>query len=253
MEILDWLGLDWDPPVLTQSQDMAPYLAAISELAEAGLAYPCRMSRKDIAASAPQEGQHETAFPASLRPPEAGKPQAFRWEEGIHWRLLVKAGPQQVDDQLQGCVSHEPAEECGDFVIWTVRNEPAYQLAVVVDDLRQDVTDVVRGDDLLPSAARQQLIYQHLRQRPPRWWHLPLVRGDDRRRLAKRHGDTRISHYRDIGVDRERLIGLLAFWCGLSAERTRMTPDDLLRKFDPDVLPMEDVIFSKEDEQWLMA
>ena len=70
---------------------------------------------------------------------------------------------------------HDPANEIGDFIVWTQRETPAYQLAVVVDDIRQGVTDVVRGDDLLPSAARQHLLYEHLRGTEPAWWHLPLV------------------------------------------------------------------------------
>ena len=251
LDILRWIGLDWDSPVLTQSQNMAPYLQAINQLAAAGLAYPCRMSRKDIAASAPQEGEHETRFAANLRPDDAGQPRSFQWNEGSHWRLLVDPEVIEVHDQLQGERSFNPSEECGDFVIWTVRNEPAYQLAVVVDDLRQKITDVVRGDDLLPSAARQQLIYRHLGKESPRWWHLPLVRGADGRRLAKRHGDTRISHYRETGTSPERMLGLLASWCGLIDEPQLMKPEDLLEKFDPGMLPRQDVIFSKEDEQWL--
>ena len=253
LDILNWLGLDWDPPVLTQSKDLTPYLEAINRLAAAGLAYPCSISRKDIAASAPQEGSHETRFAAALRPDDAGQPRSFEWDEGTHWRLLVGPGVMEVKDQLQGETSFNPLEECGDFPIWTMRNEPAYQLAVVVDDLRQEITDVVRGNDLLPSAARQQLIYQHLGQESPRWWHLPLVRGSDGRRLAKRHGDTRISHYRERGTSPERILGLLASWCGLIDEPELMKPEELLEKFDPGMLSMQDVIFSKEDEQWLTA
>lgn len=253
LDILQWLGLDWDQPVLIQSQNLSPYLEAIGRLAEAGLAYPCSLSRKDIAASAPQEGEHDTIFPETMRPPDAGEPRRFHWTEGTHWRLLVSSGTVPVSDQLQGDLSFEPSTECGDFVIWTVRNEPAYQLAVVVDDLRQNVTDVVRGDDLLPSAARQQLIYQLSGQDPPKWWHLPLVRGADGRRLAKRHGDTRISHYRESGVSPDRILGLLAKWSGLIEEPALLKPEDLLDKFDPKLLPMQDVTFSKEDEAWLMA
>ena len=91
--------------------------------------------------------------------------------------------------------------DVGDFVVATKMGLPAYQLAVVVDDARQGVSHVVRGDDLLHSTARQLWLYRFLQLKPPaRFTHLPLVVGEDGRRLAKRHGDTRIGFYRDIGV-----------------------------------------------------
>ena len=117
-----------------------------------------------------------------------------------------------LTDEIAGPLLHRPFDEVGDFVVWTKRGVPAYQLAVVVDDARQHVSDVVRGDDLLPSAGRQTLLYRALDHTSPRWWHVPLVLGEDGRRLAKRHGDTRLATYRDAGVPPERIVGLLAGW-----------------------------------------
>src|SRR5262249_9368252 len=98
----------------------------------------------------------------------------------------------------------------GDVVIAKKTNKTAYQLAVVVDDAAQGVTDVIRGDDLIPSTPRQLLLYSALGLAPPRFAHLPLVRGEDGRRLAKRHGDTRLSRYRAAGVRPEHVLALLA-------------------------------------------
>ena len=123
--------------------------------------------------------------------------------------------------------------------------------AVVVDDARQGVTDVVRGNDLLPSAARQTLLYEALGLNAPRWWHLPLVLGNDGQRLAKRHGDTKIATYRDQGVTAERVIGLLAFWCGVCDSRTEMSATDFLDAFSLARLGSESVIFTQEDDTWL--
>ena len=253
METLCWLGVDWDGEPLVQSTDRNPYMQAMNLLAEAGLVYPCTLSRRDIAsaASAPQEGDNETRFPETLRPPEAGIPRAFEPQEGVHWRFLVPSTPEPVQDECSGDHEFTPADDCGDFVAWTVRNEPSYQLAVVVDDLRQNITDVIRGDDLLSSAARQQLIYRSLGATSPRWWHLPLVRGADGKRLAKRHGDTRLETYRKQGVGPEKIIGLLCYWCGLIPKREPISSRDVIDLFDISVLPGEDIVFTEEDDTWL--
>src|SRR3989442_1191453 len=98
-----------------------------------------------------------------------------------------------------------------DFVVWKSAGTPAYQLAVVVDDSAQQVTEVIRGDDLVPSTPRQLLLYESLGLAPPRFIHVPLVVGPDGRRLAKRHGDTRVASLRQAGVRAEALTGLLAW------------------------------------------
>lgn len=253
LETLHWLGLNWDGQPMVQSCDRGPYFDAMERLARQGHVYPCTLSRRDIASatSAPHEGEIETCFSPSLRPKDAGEARPFQPAPGVHWRLLVSSEPEPVVDELSGKHTFVPSEECGDFVAWTVRDEPAYQLAVVVDDLRQEVSDVIRGNDLLSSAARQQLIYRHLGAGPPRWWHLPLVRGADGRRLAKRHGDTRLDSYRQQGTPSDRIMGLLAYWCGFIPERQSLQARDILDLFDISVLPDEDIVFTKEDDTWL--
>ena len=254
MDTLRWLGLDWDLEPLVQSHDHIPYRTRIETLAGSGNAYQCHLTRREIGsqASAPNEGDGELVFPEELRPAIAGNPVPFQWEEGSHWRFITTPGHHEtVLDRICGTHEFEPATECGDFVVWTIRNEPAYQLAVVTDDIRQGVTDVVRGNDLLPSAARQQLLYNAFQQKPPRWWHMPLVRGGDGRRLAKRHGDTRLDHYRDEGVPPQRILGLIGWWCGLIPAREAISSEEFLTLFDADKLPSDDVVFSKEDEAWL--
>src|SRR5205814_1663836 len=108
---------------------------------------------------------------------------------------------------------------------------PAYQLAVVVDDADQGVTDIVRGDDLIPSTPRQLLLYRALGLTPPRFCHLPLVVGPDGRRLAKRHGDTRLVTLRKAGVPAADLLGLLAWSCGWLSEPAAVTARELIPLF----------------------
>jgi glutamyl-tRNA synthetase len=251
LETLRWIGLDWDGPVVRQSDDLTPYVEAMETLAAHGHVFCSRLSRRDVqhAASAPHADDGEVRFPPELRPDE-GPAWSFTDRDANH-RLRVDPRAIEIDDRFAGRSLHEPATEVGDFIIWTRRAAPAYQLAVVVDDMRQGVTDVVRGDDLLPSAARQRLLYERLGGTEPDWWHLPLILGPDGRRLAKRHGDTRVASYRDRGIAPERIVGLLAAWSGIQPNRAPMSASDFLAGFAVDRLPREPMTFTPEDERWI--
>lgn len=263
-ETLHWLGIDWDDGPTIQSHDLGPYEAAMQTLAVRELVYPDATTRGELdeAASAPQEGSRETRFDPARRPTTF--PRAFARsgpnEAGpvaqTNWRFAVAPGPVAIDDRVAGLQAIDPAADIGDFIVWTKRDQPAYQLAVVVDDARQGVTHIVRGDDLLASAARQIRLYEALDLSPrPEYFHLPLVRGADGRRLAKRHGDTRVNTYRAMGIVPERLIALLAHWSGihpdLATAPTAMTAREFASRFRLDKLPREDMVFHQEHDAWL--
>lgn len=260
IDILAWLGIDWDAGPLIQSSDLEPYRAAMRTLAAEGLVYPSTLSRTEIeeqaaaaACSAPQEGAHESRFPASMRPPLASLPFD---REDVNWRFAVPPGEVAFTDCFAGPQRHDPSASVGDFLVWTKRSQPSYQLAVVVDDHRQGVTEIVRGDDLLDSAARQLLLYRCLGLSPePRYTHLPLVRGPDGKRLAKRHGDTKIETYRAAGVPAERILGLIAAWSGVLDRRSPrpMGAKEFIDRFDLATMPPEPVIFTPDDHAWLLA
>lgn len=255
IELLRWLGIDWDEGPITQSHDLEPYCNAMRQLVERGCAYACDLTRKQIehAASAPHADQGEIRFPPELRPAKSAA-ASWRFDRlDTNYRMVVQDRRIEIDDRIAGSTTHDPFNECGDFIIWTKLGMPAYQLAVVVDDARQGVTQVVRGDDLLPSAARQMLLYRALGLTPPNWWHLPLVLGDDGRRLAKRQGDGHLQSFRRAGVPVERVIGLLAAWCGVTRpyELREMSSADFQRRFELDMLPREAIRFSREDHTWL--
>ena len=252
IETLRWLGMDWDGDVWIQSHDLGAYRAAMRMLANMGKVYPSAHTRGELesVASAPQEGVHESVFPATMRP--AIGPREFD-DEGVNWRLVVGEVEVEVEDEFLGRCVFEPSKSIGDFVVWTKRGVPAYQLAVVVDDHRQGVGWVVRGDDLLESSARQGLVYQALGVGPiPGYVHLPLVRGSDGRRLAKRHGDTRVEGYRSRGVSAERIIALIARWCGMGACE-KMDAGEFRAAFDLARVPREGVVFTPEDDAWLLS
>ena len=254
MSTLAWLGIDWDEGPVVQSADLSKYIGAMQRLAEGGWCYPSELTRTQIelAASAPQEGAHDMRCGPEHRPGEM--PREFG-DQSMSWRFATPQGGVGFTDAIAGVQEHEPSRSVGDFVIWTKRGQPAYQLAVVVDDARQGVTQVVRGDDLLDSAARQMLLYRALGAGPPpRYWHVPLVYGGDGKRLAKRHGDTRVETYRGRGVAAEAVIGLIAGWSGMTeGRRERMSAGEFAAGFSVDRIPRTAITFTPQDDAWLLS
>ena len=186
-----------------------------------------------------------------------------RWRDAAHatsqtgrpaaYRVQVSPEPVGFVDEFAGPQQIDLAGECGDFVIFKNDGGAGYQLAVVLDDASDGVTDVVRGDDLLDSAARQLLLHDLLGiAAAPHYWHLPLVVGPEGRRLAKRHGDTRLSHYRQLGVPPERILGLVGYWSGLLPERKPATLAELGDAFDISSAPTAPVVMTPADEAFLL-
>jgi glutamyl-tRNA synthetase len=240
---LRWLGLDWDGEPLVQTQRLPLYEAALRTLQERDLVYPCTCTRGDVerAASAPHAEHEGRVYPGTCAGRSAGDAAALG-DRPYCWRFRVPArspawldgfrGPTQVDLRAAG----------GDFVVWKAARPPgaagpAYQLAVVVDDAAQGVTEVVRGDDLVPSTPRQLLLYEALGLPPPHFAHVPLVVGPDGRRLAKRHGDTRLAALRAAGAVPEALLGLLAWSCGWVGQVRPVTARELLPLFRLEAIP----------------
>jgi len=257
-EVLDelrWLGLDWDSPAVCQSTRAGVYRAALEQLIRDGCAYPCACSRKDIAqaASAPHRSDGHTFYSGTCRDRFSSAQQARQLtDRPIAWRVRVDGQAIDVRDEFVGTRRFELSQSCGDFVIFKNDATAGYQLAVVVDDAEAGVDAIVRGDDLLESAARQIHLRRLLGLGPePTYYHLPLVIGPDGRRLAKRHGDTRLSHYRKLGAPPTRILGLLGYWSGLLDERRETNLDELLDRFDLSRLPKEPIVFSPEDDEFL--
>lgn len=236
---LRWLGLDWDEgpdiggpaaPYL-QTERSHFYQQALERLIAAGQAYPCVCTRSDIeqAASAPHIGQEGPRYPGTCSHWRLGDP--LPPPHTFCWRLRSQDQLVQIDDAVVGPVAMNPARDLGDFPLTRKDSQAAYQLAVVVDDAAMGVDQVVRGDDLLPSAFRQLQIGRALDLPSPQYAHLPLVVGHDGKRLAKRHGDTRLSWYRENGVRAEQIIGWAAYSIGLTDAYCECRPRELLSVF----------------------
>ena len=235
---LQWLGLDWDGVPLVQSEHLERYRAAAAQLCAAGRAYPCVCTRAEIeeAASAPHEGGLDgPVYPGTcrgrFRDLDEARAHTGR-DAALRFRVDVDAVP-----FADGFAGAQPGRVVGDFVVQKRDAGPAYQLAVVVDDAHQGVTEVLRADDLLPSTPRQLLLYRALGLRAPRFVHVPLLVGADGLRLAKRHGDTSLRWFREQGVAPDRLCGHLAHLCGLRPRGSVCTPKQLLHDFTLAALP----------------
>jgi glutamyl-tRNA synthetase len=256
---MEWLGLDWDDGPIYQSARAAAYHEALQKLIRGGHAYPCVCSRKEVeaAASAPHAEDGSAVYPGTCRGKFASIEEAEQ-SAGRRPALRFAVPPGRVvsfEDKFSGRQSFDFARQLGDFVIAKADGTPAYQLAVVVDDAKMRVTHVVRGDDLLDSTPRQILLYEALglSDRVPIYYHLPLVIGPDGRRLAKRHGDTRLSHYRQLGVPPGRVLALLARWCGMKDVGDDVRITELVDRFVLDDMPPSAITFLPSDDKWLSA
>jgi glutamyl-tRNA synthetase len=236
---LGWLGIDFDGEPVLQSARLDRYEDAMARLAAQGLVYESPHSRAEVreaaaALSAPHADDAPSAFPASLRP--APGPAWGFVRRDVNHRMRMDPGTERVDDRVAGERTFEPARTEGDVIAWTKAGWPSYQLAVSVDDAAQGVTDVVRGEDLLPSAAVQARIHRALGNAPPAWWHLPLVVDGAGERLAKRRGGLSIDALRAAGADPARVRGLVAWWAGALAGPEPVAADRLPALLDEPIL-----------------
>jgi glutamyl-tRNA synthetase len=254
---LHWIGIDWDEGPVFQSSRLPIYTGAVDQLMRLGLAYACCCTRKEVesAASAPHAEDGAAVYPGTCRgrfasatqaAAFAGRPPAIRFETPDRTMDWI--------DAFQGAQKCNVARQLGDFVIAKADGTPAYQLAVVIDDLTADITHIVRGDDLLDSTPRQILLYQALQQgsRVPHYYHLPLVVGPDGLRLAKRHGDSRLCSFRNQGIPPSSVLRLLARWCGIDTNGDIINAASLIGRFDLSKLSASKVVYTRDDESRLL-
>lgn len=234
LEDLRWLGLDWDGDVMVQSTRTASYEAALATLTAKGLVYRCDCSRAELAriASAPHSNE-ELVYPglcAALDPHrEMKRAPALR----VRAPRDPGAAVLSFVDELQGTYTQNIAEKVGDFVIRRADGVFAYQLVVIVDDVEQRVTDVVRGVDLLSSTPRQIYLARALGLDPPRYLHLPLVVDSGGERIAKRTPKAHLRALRDRGSTREQVLGQLAHALGLVSTPAPCSLAELLARDAP--------------------
>lgn len=249
---LAWLGLDWDEGEARgglygpyrQSARRSLYQAALGQLAATDGVYPCYCTRAELAASAPHAEDGERCYPGTCAQGVAPERQQGRQPA---LRLRVEPAVISFVDGVYGRIEQNVAASIGDFVVRRSDGVHAYQLAVVVDDAAMQITDVLRGDDLLYSTPRQLLLYQRLGLTAPRFSHVPLLMDREGRRLSKRHGALSLAALRERGISAAAVIGYLAYWANLQTEPLPQNAAALVARFALERLPKQPIIISEQD------
>jgi len=224
LEDLRWFGFKWDegPDIggqvapYSQSERHDHYANAFETLRAGEFVYPCDCSRQDVlrALRAPHAGEDEPVYPGTCRPERGANPKvpsenssASKAQSGrVNWRYRVPDGEHiSFTDGCHGPQRFLAGKDFGDFIVWRQDGVPSYQLAVVVDDALMHITEVVRGEDLLLSTARQLLLYRALGWAPPAFFHCPLLTDSSGARLAKRHDALSLRALRAKGLTPEQL------------------------------------------------
>lgn len=234
------LGIEWDGEVLRQSDRFDLYRMKIARLEADRRVYPCFCTRREIraeidaAAYAPHVHLPDGAYPGTCRDLSVDEQQQRR-ADGRRPALRLRTDGEVIefDDRVHGHMDGA----VDDVVLARADGVPAYNLAVVVDDAAQAVTQVTRGDDLLTSTPRQILLQRLLAVGTPEYVHVPLVLGPDQQRLAKRHGAVTLTDLRQQGVTVAEVLSAMARSLHLAAPGEVVTADGLVARFDPSLLP----------------
>lgn len=246
LEDLRAFGIDWDEPPVRQSQRTELYESALARLRSDGWLFPCFCSRRDLreSASAPH-GDEEAPYPGHCRDlTEADA--ATRRAAGTQWceRIRVGASPTRYTDLFDARAVMDLRANGGDFVVRRADGGHAYQLACAVDDADQGVTEVLRGADLLASGQRQAWLLHCLGRRAPEYMHIPLMLGEDGRRLAKREGADDLSGWHLRGFDATAVRSYLAHTLGMAEPGERLPMHALPARWDISRIPRSPVVLN---------
>ena len=226
---LRWLGLDWDGPVIWQSQRRGLYATVLSALRREGLLYPCRCSRRLLADISAPHGS-SPVYPGFC----LGASHGWGVEEQRlpSWRMRVPRGRLQWRERYGGAGDVDGPEAVGDVVLRRADGFLAYHLATAVDELSLGISDVLRGDDLWSSTAAQVAVMARLGAGPPRYGHVPLWRDASGHRLCKREGADGLAGYRSRGLTAAAVVGAMAASARLVPEGSQLSAQDLLAELN---------------------
>ena len=247
IESMQWLGMDWDEGPYFQSKRLDVYRKYIEILLEKGRAYYCDCSPEEV------ERKRKEAMAAGKKPKYDGKCRTRNLGPGpgrvVRFRAPA-AGTTVVHDVIKGIISFDNSE-LDDLVIQRSDGMPTYNFAVVVDDLTMGITHVIRGDDHVNNTPRQILIYEALGETPPVFAHVPMILGQDRTRLSKRHGATSVLAYRDAGYLPEAMVNYLVRLGWSCGDQEIFSKEELIEKFSLDNIGKSASIFDPEKLLWL--
>ncbi len=247
IESLQWLGMDWDEGPYFQSKRLDIYRKYISILLEKGRAYYCDCSPEEV------ERKRKEAMAAGKKPKYDGRCRTRNLGPGQGRVVRFRApdfGTTLVQDVIKGSISFDNSE-LDDLVIQRSDGMPTYNFAVVVDDLTMGITHVIRGDDHVNNTPRQILIYEALGATPPVFAHVPMILGQDRTRLSKRHGATSVLAYRDAGYLPEAMVNYLVRLGWSYGDQEIFSKEELIEKFTLENIGKSASIFDPEKLLWL--
>ena len=240
---LQWLGLDWDIETEPQSTRTEAYEEYFEKLRDMDLLYPCYCTRSQLhSADAPHLSDGTYVYPGTCRNLSEAEKAAF--DRKPAWRVKVPDKLWKFHDLVQGRYAENLQTHCGDFVVRRADDVFVYQLAVTVDDGEAEVTEVVRGMDLLSSAPRQMYLQELFGFKHPQYAHVPMLLAPDGRRLSKRDKDLDLGQLKKH-VTAEQLLGVLAHAGGLTKKPEAISARELASIFDWNNMSTEDIYLDK--------
>ena len=239
LESLNWLGIDYDDSLVYQSDRFDKYTSAIDKLLASGDAYYCNCSKEELDKLRSEQQK------LGLKPKYDGRNRELSLEKGFDTVVRFKTpleGEITLEDTLKGSVSVNN-EELDDLIIQRADGTPTYNLTVVVDDIDMGITNVIRGDDHLNNTYRQAHMMNALGYKIPTYTHIPLIMGEDRKRLSKRHGATSTYDFRKEGFLPISIINYLARLGWSEGDKEKFTLEELITLFNLNSLNKSSSIF----------
>jgi len=254
IEGLTWLGLDWDEGPYLQSNDVESHKKAALRLLESGHAYPCFCTqevlklRRDAAAQLDRQWRYDRTC---LDMPEAERRKYLETGTPYVLRFRVPDGETTFNDFVHGPTVFRN-EEIEDFVLLRSDGTPTYHLSVVTDDIAMEITHIIRGDDHLSNTPKQILLHRALGMEPPTFAHLPLILGNDKKRLSKRHGAVSVLEYREMGIVPDAMFNFLALlgWSP-GGDLEVLSREELVRLFSFEGIGKAGAVFDLQKLTWL--
>jgi glutamyl-tRNA synthetase len=245
---MKWLGLDWNEGPFYQTQRFDLYKQYLKKLIDKKLAYPCFCSAEEL------EEKRKKAMASGQKPKYDGKCRDLAnppMDQPHVYRLRVPdSGKTIVKDLIKGEIIFDNSE-LDDLVLARSDGTPTYNFTVVVDDIEMGITDVIRGDDHLNNTPKQIIMYKAFEKEPPRFAHLPLILGEDKKRLSKRHGATSVQSYREMGYLPEAVVNFLARIGWAHKDDEIFSIDELVQKFSLEGVGKSAGVFNEEKLLWI--
>ncbi|MCF7885447.1 MAG: glutamate--tRNA ligase, partial [Candidatus Marinimicrobia bacterium] len=252
---LNWLNIGWDEEIVYQSRREHLYAEVVDKLLEEGEAYRCFCTEQELEAERKKYEDKKGSYKYSGKCRNLSQDEiAQNLEEGKEYSIRLKIDHFQTtqwEDMIYGEISIDN-KEIDDFIIQRSNGTPTYQLAVVVDDADMRISHVIRGEDHVPNTPKQINLFEALGKKAPKYCHLPLLIGKDKKRLSKRHGATAVDQYREAGFCPEAIVNYLTL-LGRSAKSDKeiMSIDEILNDFALDKISRKPTVFDIKKLEWI--